>query len=428
MVLQLKQVRKGNDLDDTIQTSGKKKTLKKQNELFRQKLKELNEKVEKAIDRTYVKRMLAAKKKTNVDVAHKGRVKDKEIENAQKQIESYKNEIDSLNLRIDEMSQVDIMMEREEAVKENKATILELKKTIHELEKQSKDKGNQLERLTEGDDYNYKIRNLIDEMRMWKEKIRHREEAYEKAGSTVQLQDEHMGTLEKENQDLMSKIQGMNSKIDLSKTTTKDTGLQAKLDSINEEKLKAKDQYETTQTLNSNEIKLEKKEIAKLESNRDQLMTKLKELDQERRISTFKLREVGRILKHNQLKPLSPLKHTGSKGSKRSGTTSRKLGANRGSTTNLHPVKSSKNKPLHDSKDVKTLNKGKNTQSNQILIKKRKMYTKNTNEDSEEEFEKNQVIDYEKFKKIQKNKDGTSLSKLKTRGSKGTFETKTMLK
>lgn len=421
-------MRKGNDLDDTIHSSAKKKTLKKQNELFRQKLKELNDKVEKAIDRTYVKRMLAAKKKTNVDIAHKNRVKDREIENSQKQIESYKKEIDSLNLRVDELSQVDTMIDRESQVKENKQSILDLKKVIHELEKQSKDKGKELERLTEGDDYNYKIRNLIDEIRMWKEKIRHREEVYERADSTLHLQSERLQTLEKENQELMSKIQNLDNKIDLGKTNSKNADLKKKLEAIDEEKMAAKDQYESTQTLNRNELKNEKKELTEQESKRDQLMSRLKELDQEKRISTFKLREVGRILKHNQLKPLSPIKHTESKGSKRSGTsTNRKLGK-RGSMKNLHPLKSSMNKPLGAQKDTKTLSKSKNTQSSQILIKKRKVYNKNTADESEEEFEKNQVIDYEKFKNLQKSKDGISLGNLKTKGKKGTFETKTMLK
>ena len=214
-------MRKGDDLDETMEGKKKKKTLKKQNYLFRQKLKELNEMVEKAIDRTYVKRMLAARKKTVVDVGHRNIVLDKEMDNAEKQIEAYKKEINSLNVKIDEISQVDTMLDREQGLKENKAEIIELKKTIKVLEKQSKDIGKELLKLTEGDDYNYKIRNLIDEIRMWKEKIRHRQEVYDKAENTTHLQTERLSNIERDNAKLMSKVENLNCDINLNQNSQK---------------------------------------------------------------------------------------------------------------------------------------------------------------------------------------------------------------
>lgn len=214
-------MRKGDDLDETMEGKKKKKSLKKQNYLFRQKLKELNEMVEKAIDRTYVKRMLAARKKTVVDVGHRNIVLDKEMDNAEKQIEAYKKEINSLNVKIDEISQVDTMLDREQGLKENKAEIIELKKTIKVLEKQSKDIGKELLKLTEGDDYNYKIRNLIDEIRMWKEKIRHRQEVYDKAENTTHLQTERLSNIERDNAKLMSKVENLNCDINLNQNSQK---------------------------------------------------------------------------------------------------------------------------------------------------------------------------------------------------------------
>ena len=217
----MNKLRKGDDLDETMKGKKKKKTLKKQNYLFRQKLKELNEMVEKAIDRTYVKRMLAARKKTVVDVGHRNIVLDKEMDNAEKQIEAYKKEINSLNVKIDEISQVDTMLDREQGLKENKAEIIELKKTIKVLEKQSKDIGKELLKLTEGDDYNYKIRNLIDEIRMWKEKIRHRQEVYDKAENTTHLQTERLSNIERDNAKLMSKVENLNCDINLNQNSQK---------------------------------------------------------------------------------------------------------------------------------------------------------------------------------------------------------------
>lgn len=191
----------------------------------------------------------------------------------------------------------------------------------------------------------------------------------------------------------------------------------------------AKDSYESRQTLNRNEIKIEQKEVQELENQRDQLMSKLKELDQEKRISQYKLREVGRILKHNQLKPLSPVKHgADSKGSKRSMSSYKNKLGHRGSTTNLMSAKNADLASAVSNKNTKGLTKNINTQSSQILIKKRKMYVKQQQNDSDDDMEKNQIIDYEKFKKQQDKKESSKLGKLKTKGKKGTFETTTMLK
>lgn len=84
-------------------------------------MKELNEKVERAIDRTDTKRMLAATKKKKVfDPNHMGLVKDKELENAQNQLAAYEKEIEGLQIKIEEISQVDKMLEKEQLLKDNK--------------------------------------------------------------------------------------------------------------------------------------------------------------------------------------------------------------------------------------------------------------------------------------------------------------------
>lgn len=367
--------------------------------------------------------MLAARRKKDFDIPHRIRVKEKEIENAENQLESYKKEIESLRMRVDEVSQVDKMLDMEQDLKDNKQVCLELKKQIKDLEKMSKDKGKALERLTDGDDYNYKIRNMIDEIRMWKEKIRHRQEVYERNEGTVELQSERMTTLDKENQQLMSKIQSLDANIKLEPEKAKNSKENNALDSIHNEKKAVKEEYEQSQKLHRKEMKQTQKEIQELTEKRDSLYTKVKELDQEQRISTLKLREVGRILKHNQLKPLSPVRTNGKITAKRSDTGSKMSHSKRGSTSNLL---ASKNGALNSVRSSKKMTKGGNTQSTQLLNKKE--YSKPKNDESDEEFEKNQIIDYEKFKKQQNTKD-TKLGKLKSgKGNKGTFETRASLK
>lgn len=189
--------------------------LKAINSRLRKRLKDLNTKVEKAIERTESKRILATRKKKDNDIPHKIAVKDKEIDNAKFQLQGYEKEIESLQRRIDEISQVDKMLDSEQLLKEYNTQWADLRKQIKDLEKLSKDKGKALEKLTDGDDYNYKIRNMIDEVRMWKEKIKHRQDIYEKNENGLELKSDRMNTLEKENQSLMEQIQSLNSKINL---------------------------------------------------------------------------------------------------------------------------------------------------------------------------------------------------------------------
>ena len=197
-----------------------------------------------------------------------------------------------------------------------------------------------------------------------------------------------------------------------------------------EDKKRAKEELEQKQKDNRLEIGKLKKEVESLQNKRDILMTRVKELNQEQRISTFKLKEVGRILKHNQLKPLSPSKvHTDVEG-KRSELGSKKSKGMRGSTTNLLANQDSFKGIKTESESTKKLEKGGNTQSTKLL--NNKQYSKTKNKEDEEDFEKNQVIEYDKFKKQQdeKEKGQVQLGNVKgnAKGAKNVFETKTSLK
>ena len=357
---------------------------------LRKRLKDLNEKVERAIDRTDTKRMLAARKKPQFSVEHRMQVKDKEIQNAEQQLESYHHEIESLTAKIEQISQVGVMLEKEQEIREHTQAIYDLKKTV-------KDKELILENLAKSDDPSYKVSNMINEIRMWKEKIMNREALYEHNESTMQTQSEKLSEIENENEELMKRIQEADAKIDLEPEKAKGAEQDQQMEKVNEEIKVAKEKYEKAREEGEKNLKAEQKEIKELKAERDTLYGKLKELEQERRISNLKLREVGRMLKHNQLNPIMPIRANHNISSKRSDTGSKKTMSKRGSTSNL--LGKSKNKGLKGS--VKKLGKGPNTKSTQLLNKKQ--YSK-PKDDSDEEFEKNQVIDYEKFKKQQKQK------------------------
>jgi hypothetical protein len=291
----------------------------------------------------------------------------------------------------------------------------------------SKDKGKALERLTEGDDYNYKIRNMIDEIRMWKEKIRHRQEVYERNEETLGLQTERMANIEKDNQKLMAKIQSMDKGINVEPTKAKQSEKVKAMEEIKKNKEEAKEKYDRVKENNEKELKQAEKELKEITTQRDALYTKVKELDQENRISTLKLREVGRVLKHNQLKPISPVRNNGLLTSKRSDVSSKHSMSKRSSTSNLIATKKSIKNTSHVIAATKGMKKGVNTKSTQLLNKKE--YAKPKNEDSDEDLEKNQIIDYEKFKKQQNDKNSSNLAAIKgSKGQKQKFETKANLK
>ena len=302
-----------------------------------------------------------------------------------------------------------------------------MKKQIKDLEKMSKDKGKALERLTEGDDYNYKIRNMIDEIRMWKEKIRHRQEVYDRNEETLGLQAQRMANIEKDNQKLMEKIQGMDKNIAIEPTKAKQGEREKVMEEVKRNKEEAKEKYEKVKESNERELKAAEKELKDITVQRDTLYTKVKELDQESRISTLKLREVGRVLKHNQLKPISPIRHNGPLTSKRSDVSSKHSMSKRSSTSNLLANKKSIKNASNAITATKGMTKGGHTQSTQLLNKKE--YSKPKRNDSDKDLEKNQIIDYEKFKKQQKDKTSSKLGAIKgSKGQKGQFETKAHLK
>lgn len=92
------------------------------------------------------------------------------MKNSEQQVSFYEAEIERLRNRIDELSGVDKLIDLEERVRENKERIGELKKITKDLEKVKKENGDTLERLTNGDEFQNKIKSLIFEIKIWKDK------------------------------------------------------------------------------------------------------------------------------------------------------------------------------------------------------------------------------------------------------------------
>lgn len=67
------------------------------------------------------------------------------------------------------------------------------------MEKQNTDQGKALDKLTNDTEYHNKIKNLVEELRVWKEKVKKLERQCEKDKDTRKEQIERIKKIEEEN-------------------------------------------------------------------------------------------------------------------------------------------------------------------------------------------------------------------------------------
>ena len=108
--------------------------LKGVNLKLRHKLKEMNATVEKTIAKVDNKKVLG-KQRSNIDVGHQVRVRDREIKNAEQQIELYQREVESMRNKLESLQGVEKLLTAEEKMRESKEKCAVLEKEIYFIEK-----------------------------------------------------------------------------------------------------------------------------------------------------------------------------------------------------------------------------------------------------------------------------------------------------
>ena len=83
---------------------------------------------------------------------------------------------------------------------------------IKQLEKQNTDQGKALDRLTNDVEYHNKIKNLVEELRIWKEKVKKIEKACNKDKETRKEQIERIKKIEEENKKYSTEINHLKQK------------------------------------------------------------------------------------------------------------------------------------------------------------------------------------------------------------------------
>lgn len=64
------------------------------------------------------------------------------------------------------------MLQLENKLREGLAEKSELEKKVKELERQHKDQGKALEKMSNEEEFQAKMKILVDELRVWKEKVK----------------------------------------------------------------------------------------------------------------------------------------------------------------------------------------------------------------------------------------------------------------
>ena len=92
-------------------------------------------------------------------------------------------------------------------MKDAQAQKADLEKAIKQLEKQNNDQGKALDKLTNDVENHNKIRNMVEELRVWKEKVKKLEKMCKKDKETRKEQIERIKRIEEENRKYQDELE-----------------------------------------------------------------------------------------------------------------------------------------------------------------------------------------------------------------------------
>ena len=134
------------------------------------------------------------------DPDHQMRVKEGQLKNTLVQIAEHQKEIASLKKALGQASGVKVMLSLEEKLRDSREKKVELEKRIKELEMRQKEQAKQLERLSNEEDFQLKLRGLVDELRVWRQKVHKLKEQQEKEEHNKKTQQEMLKQIQIDNE------------------------------------------------------------------------------------------------------------------------------------------------------------------------------------------------------------------------------------
>ena len=186
---------------------------------LRNRIKDLNAVVERALERQSSKITAAHRspvnKPSNFDPEHMLRIREKEITNSKKQIETNKNAIGKLKQKLQVLGPTGIRdedgnpMSWESKYQQQLDLKAKLEKSIKQLEKQNSVQGNAIEKATNSEDHQQKLKTLNEDLRVWKQKVTTLAAQLERERQTRKDQDDKLKQIQEENTRVQEEIENV---------------------------------------------------------------------------------------------------------------------------------------------------------------------------------------------------------------------------
>lgn len=286
--------------------------LKVLNKALRGKLKELNDRLERVLDKIYVKSLNPNKvNEAEVDTSHLIRVADKELENAKLQFDQCKLRKQKLQKEYKEHNNASAVIDLEEQLKQLAERKKELSKEIVDLKYVSLSQGKQLEKVShEAEDPN-EADNLIYKIKALKQKREGMELEMEKHKNVME-------GLRTKIEDAKKKAENERKQVEVAErkqTEANDRKAQEKNhtkvnERHNEEDFDTTYDDEEAQKLQKALLSI-KKETKEKKLELEKLFIVLHERDKENRLLNLKIKEIERIVPQAKLNPMSREKMSG---------------------------------------------------------------------------------------------------------------------
>eukprot|EP00347_Sterkiella_histriomuscorum_P007381 403349157 len=183
--------------------------LRHQNGVLREKLKELNQALDQALEKAQKNMNKKGYQQLPPNIETLLKTKEREMQNQEQQIQNLKKEVHMLRQKLDIDAGVEKQIRLETNLKEAEKRNQELVREIKALQKIQNEQGKALDKITNQNDYNMKIKNLMDELKVTKEKYKEVDEKQRREEKTNRSQFEQVIRLEEKCKELKAQNQAL---------------------------------------------------------------------------------------------------------------------------------------------------------------------------------------------------------------------------
>lgn len=286
--------------------------LKILNKALRGKLKDLNDRLERVLDKVYVKSLNPNKRTDNEpDVSHLIHVADKELENAKLQYDQCIVKKEKLEKEFQEHNDASAIIDVEDKLKQLTEVKKALTKEIVDLKFVSMSQGKQLERAEIDPEDPNEADNLLYKIKAIKKKREAMEIENEKHQSVMER-------LRQRIEEAKKKAENERKNVEAAERKQAELARNKPVDKNNYNTTKPEDDRHLDTSKDDHEYQKQNKMLLELKKDSklkkfelEKLFIELHEKDKENRLLNLKVKELERIVPQNRLNPMSRDKSNG---------------------------------------------------------------------------------------------------------------------